>query len=169
MHFARPYENRTLLAVRSKRVIAQKLKSRKNITYSVVNLQKRGEISGVSTHHATYGWRHLVIEKRGSTMRLADPPSIGWLSLFASLSGSKRTLYALFKYSTLLRQSVLFFMRTIFDPMIISHLFTHSPCAVLVFPATPHSHSPRWQSPLYFSCWTVLDLRAAFDSIFSLL
>jgi hypothetical protein len=47
MHFARHYENRTLLAIRSKRVIARKLKSRKNTGCSVVKLQKTGEISGV--------------------------------------------------------------------------------------------------------------------------
>jgi hypothetical protein len=33
------------------------------------------------------------------------------------------------KYSTFLRQSVLLFMRTIFDSLIINHLFAHSLCS----------------------------------------
>jgi hypothetical protein len=82
MHSGRRYENQTLLAVRLKRVIARKHKSRKNTGYSVVSLQKRGEISGVSVRHATYGWRHLVTRKREPMMQLADTTSVDWLSPF---------------------------------------------------------------------------------------
>src|SRR5712675_63824 len=72
MRFARHYENQISPAERSKRVIVQKLRNRKNTNYSVVNLQKRGGTSEVSTRRATYGWRHLVIRAIRARMRLAD-------------------------------------------------------------------------------------------------
>lgn len=62
-------------------------------------------------------------------MRLVDPLLLAGFPRITSLSGSLRTLYALCKYSTLLRQSVLLFMRTIFDSLIINHLFAHSLCS----------------------------------------
>jgi hypothetical protein len=84
MRFGRLYENQTLLAARSKRVTAQNLKNRKNTSYSAVNLQKRDEISGVSVHHATYGWKRSVMQETESLMRLVNP-FFGWLSPFSLL------------------------------------------------------------------------------------
>src|SRR5216683_7138448 len=85
MHFARHYENQTLLAVQSKRAIVQKLrKSRKKICYSVVNLPKKDEISGVSALHGTYGWRRSLMQKIRSRMHLVDPiPLAGRPFLFS--------------------------------------------------------------------------------------
>jgi hypothetical protein len=61
-----------LLAVRSKRVIVQIPRSRRNNRYSAVNWQKRDEISGVLARHATYGWRHLAMQKIKPRMHLDD-------------------------------------------------------------------------------------------------
>ena len=76
------------------------------------------------------------MQETESPMRLVD--HFCWLAFsFTSLSGSMRTLYALCNYSTLLRQSVLLFMRTIFNSLIINHPFAHSLCS------SPFSGDPR--------------------------
>ena len=74
-----------------------------------------------------------------------------------------RTLYALCNYSTLLRQSVLLFMRTIFDSLIINHLFAHYPCSSPFFGETALAQPPM---ALYFSCWTALGVEELLSTLY---
>jgi hypothetical protein len=97
------------------------------------------------------------MQKRGLLMRLADPFCCLAFPVSLLFSGSMRTLYALCKYSTLLRQSVLLFMRTIFDSLIINHHFGHF-ALQLTFLRRSRIRTALSGRALYFSCWTALSL-----------